>query len=205
MHEKDYSQNAEKRSLAPQTVMLVLSIFAILVPAGITIVSDPNTGLILYIQLVFMLWTINIANPNSNPPGTFQDVTAIPDTPIPNPLMFIGNLPLTFLRIVFVYQMYRCYQNRTTTKRTILIGAASELQSSLIGNLSMLIPVFSLFTQVFIPIPVLFLAGLVMIKVAPPSQTPIPWKHQEESESWWARESEDKENPAHTIEVSDKM
>jgi hypothetical protein len=195
------SQNTEERSLDPQTVILALSIFAILVPAGISIVSDPNTGLILYMELVFMFWTINIVNANPNPPGTFQDVTTIPETAIPNPLMFIGNLPLTFLRIVFVYQMYRCYQNRTTTKRTVLVGAASELQASLIGNLSMLIPVFSLFSHFFIPIPALFLAGLVMIKMAPPPQNSIPWKHQEESESWWARESEDKKITAHTIEI----
>ena len=201
MHEKDYSQNAEKLSLAPQTVFLVLSIFAILIPAGISLVSDPNTGLILYMELVFMFWTINIVNPNPNPPGTFQDVTTIPETAIPNPIMFIGNLPLTFLRIVFVYQMYRCYRNRTTTKRTLLVGAASELQASLIGNLSMIIPVFSLFSQVFIPIPVLFLAGLVMIKIAPPPQVSIPWKHQKESESWWAQESEDKESATPTFEM----
>jgi hypothetical protein len=202
MREMISSLNNEESSLNPKTAISVLAIFAILIPAGINIVTDPTTGLILYMQLIFMLWTINMVNPNSNPPGTFQDITTIPETAIPTPLMFIGNLPITFLRIVFVYQMYRCYQSRTTIKSTLLVGVASELQSSLIGNLSMLIPVFSLFSQFFIPIPALFLAGLVTIKMAPPPKTSIPWKHQEESKSWWARELEDEEITAHSAEVS---
>jgi hypothetical protein len=199
MREMISSLNNEESSLNPQTAISVLAIFAILVPAGINITSDPNTGLILYMQLIFMLWTINIINPHSNPPGTFQDVTTIPETAIPNPFFLIGNLPLTFLRIVFVYQLHKYYQNRTTTKPTMFVGAASEMLPTLLGNLFLLVPVFSLFSHFFIPIPALFLAGLIMIKKAPATQGSIPWKHQEESESWWARESDNKETSAQTV------
>lgn len=181
----------ESRTLRPGTVGAIMTIIAVLAPAGINVIFDSSTGWIIHMSVICMLWTLPIQLGINNPLGMFQDPTAVPIDPIPNPIVFIGNLPLTFLRLVFVYQIYKLYQGRTTRTRTMLVGVVSELQMVMVGIIGAIIPVFSLQSLLLIPIPILFLASLVTIKVAPPPEVSSPWKHPEETESLWAQSSKD--------------
>jgi len=195
MFEKENIKTSESKRLKSGTVAAIMTIFAVLAPAGLNVSVDPITGWIIDLSLICMLWTLPIRFAINNPPGTFQDVTPIPNPQaIPNPLFLIGNLPVTFLRLVFVYQMYKLYQGRTTRKRTMWVGVASELQMTTIGILGAIMPVFSLISRFFIPIPLLFLVALVTIKVAPPSEVSTPWKHSEDTASWWAQSFKDEES-----------
>jgi hypothetical protein len=188
------TKTSESRTLGSWTSGAIMAAIAVLVPAGLNMNFDSSTGLIIEMYMICMLWTIPIRLGINNPPGTFQNITTIPSEAIPNPLLFIGNLPVTFLRLVFVYQVYRFYQGRTTRKRTLLVGVVSELQMAIVSILGVIIPVFSLISRFFIPIPILFLVALVIIKVAPPSEVSTPWKHSEDTESWWAQSSNDEES-----------
>ena len=157
---------------------------AVLAPAGFNVSLDPNTGWIVELSVLCMLWTLPIRFDVNNSLGMLQNAT-----PISTPFMFIGNLPITCLRLVFVYQIYKLYQSRTTRKRTLVVGVASELQVTILGILAVIMPVFSLMSRYFIPSPILFLAALVIFKIAPPPEVSTPWEHPEESESWWAQQS----------------
>ncbi|KXH71134.1 MAG: hypothetical protein AM326_12015 [Candidatus Thorarchaeota archaeon SMTZ-45] len=183
------AKTSESRTLKSGAAGAIMAIIAVLAPAGLNVIFDPVTGWIIDMSLICMLWTLPIRFGINNPPGTFADVSPVPNEAIPTPFVFIGNLPVTFLRLVFVYQIYKLYQGRTTRKRTMLVGAASELQMAIIGILGAIIPVFSLSSRLFIPLPILFLAALVTIKVVPPLEVSTPWKNPEDSESWWAKSS----------------
>ncbi|MFX1561661.1 MAG: hypothetical protein ACFFBL_13815, partial [Promethearchaeota archaeon] len=123
-----------------------------------------------------------------------------PNQVIPSPLAFLGNLPVTFLRLVFVYQIYRLYQGKTSRRRTLLVGAVSELQTAIVGILGVIIPVFSLTSRLFIPLPILFLAALITFRIAPPLEVSAPWKDSEDTESWWAHSSKDEKS---TLQVEE--
>jgi len=173
-----------------------MATIAVLSPVGLNVDFDPITGWIVHLSVICMLWTLPINLGINNPPGTFQDATVIL-----NPLMFIGNLPFTFLRLVFVYQMYKLYRGRTTRKRTMVVGVASELQMAIVGIIAVIMPVFSLISRLFIPIPILFLAALITIKVAPPPEVSAPWKHPEDTESLWAQSPKDEESTPQVEEI----
>ncbi|UCH03797.1 MAG: hypothetical protein JSW05_09385 [Candidatus Thorarchaeota archaeon] len=195
------TESNDKRESKPLLVGILAALITVLAPAGFNVSFDLTRGAIMHVYLVFMLWTINLGLGAVNPQGVFQGAPAIPDTPVPIPLGLVGNLPLTFLRTVFVYQIYRYYQGKTTRNRAILAAAAGELQVAIVGLLLMMMPTFSLTTQLFIPIPILFLAGLVMIKMAPSTQLSTPWMGQEEPEPWWTQSSEDEES---AVEVKEE-
>jgi hypothetical protein len=184
---KDIVKTSENRTLSSGTLGAIMTTIAVLAPAGLNMEFDPNTGLITYLSVMFMFWTVPIALGINNPPGTFQNVNPIPSPAIPIPLVLIGNLTLTFLRLVVVYQMYKLYLGRTSRKRTLLVGSASELQTATIGILGAIIPVFSLMSRFFIPIPILFMTALIIIKLTPPCEVTTPWKKSEDTESWWAQ------------------
>ncbi len=182
------------------TLVAIMAIIAVLVPAGLNVELDSSTGAILQLSIICMLWTVPIPFGINNPLGTFQNITEVPNQVVLNPFMLIGNIPLTFLRLVFVYQIYKLYQGRTTRKHTMLVGAASELQMAITGILGAIMPVFSLISRLFIPIPILFLAAIIAIKVTPPSEISTPWKHSEDTESWWTEPSKDEEHALQTEE-----
>ena len=187
------AKTSESRTLKSGTVGIIMASIAVLAPAGLNVILDPSTGWIIDMSLICMLWTLPIRLGINNPPGTLLAVTPSPDQVIPIPFAFIGNLPATFLRLVFVYQIYKLYQGRTSRKRTLLVGAASELQMAIVGIIGAIIPVFSLTSRLFIPIPILFLAALITFRIAPPLEVSTPWKHPKDAESWWAQSSKDEE------------
>lgn len=194
MYGKSIAKTSESKSLGSETLgtrssgtlVAIMAAIAVLAPAGLNVEFDPSTGVIMHLSMICMLWTLPITFAGNNPGGTFQEAI-----PIPSPFALIGNIPLTFLRLVFVYQIYKLYQGRTTRKRTFLVGAASELQMATIGILSVIMPVFSLMSRLFIPVPILFLAALITIKVAPPYEVTTHWKHPGDTENWWVQSIKD--------------
>ncbi len=98
----------------------------------------------------------------------------------PNMLTIV--LLLFSLRPVFAYQMVRYYNGRTTKMNTLLVGVASELQVLVVTNLMTIVQwVLSpyrdeILVPLFGPIPVLFLIGLVIMKLRPPPEITTPWQ-----------------------------
>lgn len=184
MSRNNSAKTIEERTSNSGIVVIIMAAIAVLAPAGLNVSLDPNSGWIVELSVICMLWTLPIRFDTYSPLGALQNVN-----PIPTPLFFIGNLPMTFLRLVFVYQIYKLYQGRTSRTRTMIVGVASELQMVIIGLLGVIIPVFSLMARFFIPSPLLLLAALVIFRIIPPPQVATPWKQSEGTESWWAQSS----------------
>ena len=106
---------------------------------------------------------------------------------------FLVGLPFMFLRLVFVYQVYKYYLGTTSRKRVLITGILGELQFPLISLL--MVPVCllnpSLAVIISIPIPVLLIAGLLILHYIPRAQGVSGWTALDEDKDWWDKEKED--------------
>jgi hypothetical protein len=114
---------------------------------------------------------------------TFMDFELIEYNYTLHPFLLIQIVLLLFLRIVFVIQMSRYYSMKTTKKRTLLLGIASELQSPFITiSFAFIMNVILSGDGSFafyIPIPILLLVGYTIMKMRPLEEDTIPWEESE--------------------------
>jgi len=83
-------------------------------------------------------------------------------------------LPYYFFEFVFIIQIYRYYQNKASRTWTIIAGIYAEIHPLLLslpvllGLPFTIAPGGEVMYPVIIPIPILFLVGLVLIYLKPP-------------------------------------
>ena len=77
-----------------------------------------------------------------------------------------------FLRLLFVYQIKRYYDNKTTKNRVLLLGLLVECESVFIG---ILVSLSYYYLVIGIPIPLLLLSALYLMKHNPPEEDPQSW------------------------------
>ena len=133
--------------------------FALLGPVFIYARSDPSTDLWLEIGALF--WkAASMGGPLIFFIGDLQTM--------------LGMALLLPLRLVFVRQMYRCYEGRTSKRATATVGLLSELQV-LIPYLFMLQGPSTPYLSLVAPVPLLFLAGLLLLITLPPPKDVQTW------------------------------
>lgn len=146
-------------------VAQVMMIFALLGPIFIYVRSGPSTDLWLEIDALF--WRA---------------------TSMGGPLIFfIGDLQIMLgmalllpLRLLFVRQMHRCYEGDTSKRATATVGLLSELQV-LIPYLFMLQGPSTPYIPLVAPVPLLFLAGLLLLITVPPPMDVQTWTSKTDS------------------------
>ena len=115
----------------------------------------------------------------------------------------IASIPFAFLRIVFVWMIYRLYRGETSLKRVAVVGIAAELQLPAIflilylpmaliygGSSSLPLPV---------PIPLLVLVGFLLTKITPPLEGEL-WIEKAQTRYWWEKRDTD-ETKREDIEI----
>ena len=106
---------------------------------------------------------------------------------------FLVGLPFMFFRLVFVYQVYKYYLGTTSRKRVVITGILGELQFPIISLL--MIPIClsnpNLAVIISIPIPILLIAGLLMLHYIPKPTGISEWTELDEDKDWWDKEKED--------------
>ncbi len=105
----------------------------------------------------------------------------------------IASLPFTFLRIVFVWMIYRLYRGKTSLKRVAVIAIATELQLPAI-YLVQFLPMVLVYGGRYllpplIPIPLLVLVGFILARFAPPPEDEL-WIEEDQTEYWWEEANE---------------
>jgi hypothetical protein len=169
----------DDKLIEPQTIGAIMGIMALLAPVSFNVHSPPNGGFLLLIVAVG--WSLEFKSPDILE-FRFFDINAM-----------ILPLLISFLRVVFVHQMVRYYQGKSTRNRAIRIGILAELQTTLISIpllLSMLLSPDRFIPQIVGPVPVLLLVGLGFMKFTPPLQPSILWKEDKEIEHWWKQQLE---------------
>ena len=119
-----------------------------------------------------MLWMTFIGTPIPIDGGS-----SLP--PTMNALSLVGNLPGAILKFIFVFQIYRFYRGSSSKRTTLLVGIGAELLPFL-----MFLPTLIASNQIPIPIPILFLTGLVLIYLSPPVSESSSWEKLEEPKEW---------------------
>ncbi|MFW9803974.1 MAG: hypothetical protein ACFFFC_15030 [Candidatus Thorarchaeota archaeon] len=79
------------------------------------------------------------------------------------------------LRLIFAYQVYRCYRTYSSRRLTILVGIVAELQVIVVYALATVGNPSTPYTYMYGPIPLLLLIGLVFLYLLPPPQIPSEW------------------------------
>jgi hypothetical protein len=157
-------------SVKPPTITAVMLVIALLGPVSFNIYLEGWSGSIIY--LTGMAWQIVGLN--------LYDVLF-------GVAFLLVALPFTFLRLVFVYQIYRYFCGKTTVRNTILIGVLAEIQFPLIGFVMMPFAIGSPSIAVFfaIPVPLLLIIGLIFLRYVPIPQPIDGWKDLDKGPDWW--------------------
>ncbi len=140
-------------------VAQVMMIFALLGPVFIYVSSSPTT--VLWLEINALLWKVS----SIDGPLTFF---------IGNLQIMLGMVLLLPLRLAFVWQMYKCYKGRTSKRATATVGLLSELQI-LVPFLFMLQGPSTPYLTLVAPVPLLFLAGLLLLITVPPPKDVQTW------------------------------
>jgi len=156
--------------MSTTNIVLLLLLIAILSPAYLNVY--PRTGFYPSITIFAMSWQFA-------------------DYPFSNfmfgPEFLLATSLFMFLKFVFIYQLFKYYYHMTTKNRVIIVGIFSELELTLIGlaiiPLTVMIP--SLAVMFSLPIPVLFLTGLLMLKFIPAPPLLGDWDELEKPKEWW--------------------
>jgi hypothetical protein len=156
---------SKERRLDPRTATIFLAVTALVSPISVNYYPHEVYGWTS--NLMGMTWMMIHMN--------FWDIVI-------DPLILLSGLALTFMRIVFVYQIHLYLIGRASQKRTIIIGILSELQ-----QIIMILPVYIILSLLgtfelvssffFIPIPVLLLVGLVIMRIVPTRKIESPWEN----------------------------
>ncbi|MFW9834194.1 MAG: hypothetical protein ACFFEK_09380 [Candidatus Thorarchaeota archaeon] len=157
-------------AISPTTITTIMLIIALIGPVSVNIYPGTWFGPIIY--LCGMTWQIIGFNLSSL---MFSS------------LFLLISLPFMFLRLVFVYQIYKYYQGLATKKRTVIVGVLSEIQFPLIGLFIMPFAIGNPSLAFFfaIPIPLLLIVGLIFLQSV---HVPLPidgWKELDKSQNWW--------------------
>ena len=154
--------DSKERRLGIRTSTILLAVTALVSPVSVNIYPHEVSGYMS--NLMGMTWMMINLN--------FWDIVI-------DPLILLSGFSLTFMRLVFVYQMHRYLLGLTTSKRTIIVGILSELQIVImilpVFIILSLLGTFELIFGLFIPIPVLLLVGLVIMRVVPSNKIESPW------------------------------
>ena len=165
--EMNESDEIEKKSYKPEIVSFLMLIFACFGPTGIATSKYPEGGSTTF--LLGMTWMIAIGSSVPSNGG---------GAPMPSPLSLLH--PVSLFRLLFVYFLYRFYQDRTTRLSILVSGFIAELVL-LLMNLS---SIFSI-TQLYIPLTILLPIGLILVFTFPPDRIPGPWSDVSESDDWF--------------------
>ena len=178
--EESGTAQVNQETSRPRGIMFIMTFVVLLGPALFTVYLDREFNW----HLMAMTWE-----------ASYWDHAIHIVVVQPNMLTIV--LLLFSLRPVFAYQMVRYYNGRTTKMNTLLVGVASELQVLVVmifvtivqsilspypGAIWTLLPLFG-------PIPVLFLTGLVIMKLRPPPEITTPWQQMEERKQRWDKDA----------------
>jgi hypothetical protein len=164
----DQTKIHKKKGYKPDIIALLMLILTFLFPTSIIILSHPENEFAAYI--IAATWMIFLGSPiPTNGGGSSMPPTV-------NPYNLFQNFPITIVRLIFVFLMYRYFQGKTSKTYVFLIGIISEIVPIWLSLPTIISP-----TQLLIPLPILFPVGLILIYAIKPDKVLGPWEGKNES------------------------
>ncbi|TFG15566.1 hypothetical protein EU537_00670 [Candidatus Thorarchaeota archaeon] len=93
------------------------------------------------------------------------------------PYGIINNTVGSVFRLLFVYEIYRCYKKRTDRERAVAVGIVSELWTFQFFFFSNILYPSSI-GWYNIPVPLLFITGLLFLVLLPPRKAKGLWNEE---------------------------
>jgi hypothetical protein len=166
-HIKTENQKAIKIS----AIALLVAIFT---PYGMNMISHPYGLFAANLVWVFGSFFFGSSIPIDD--GGMVPPTINPAAGLPGLLVFV-------VRVLFVWQIYRAYNNKTSRAAALYMGVFSEI---LMVIINLPIYIFSigsgLIGGLYIPLPLLLLVGGLLLWKFPPFVPTTPWETVTDSE-----------------------
>lgn len=105
--------------------------------------------------------------------------------------LFFMLLPLLVIpRLFFIVMINRLYKEKTTRKRVVRVGIISEIWLPAVYYIPLLpFAIMAPWTigviPIAIPIPILFIAGMYLLRRRPARGMPSTWVENDGSQDWW--------------------
>ncbi len=164
MSEHDNSKYRTRSHL----LVLISAVVALFSPVGMNVISHPLGEFAA--NLISVFWTAFMGSPIPIDGGSMVPPTV-------NLASGLTVLPLIALRLLFVFQLYRLYNGKTSRRAAISCGIASELFLVILNIPNYLNLIWnSLFYEIYLPLPFLLLIGYLIIKIYPPFVPSTPWE-----------------------------
>ncbi len=165
--------NSKYRTRSIQLVLLS-AIVAIVSPVGMNVISHPLGEFAA--SVIGVVWTVFIGSPIPIDGGSMVPPTV-------NLASGIGLLPLIVLRFLFVFQLYRLYNGKTSRRAAISCGIVSELFLVMLNIPNYISSILTpLFNEIYLPLPFLLLIGYLIIRIYPPFVPSTPWERHNQTE-----------------------
>jgi len=139
---------------------LVVGVIAVVTPIIITVSLTT-----VYVSIIASTWMLDL----------FDSVLFFT---VNGPTELVVTSPLTVLRLVFVFQMFRYYSGKSTRSRTVLIGIVTELP--LWGSFILFIVPSLWGPTLTVPLPFSLVVGMLMVWKRPYVELKTPWEEQNE-------------------------
>ncbi|MFW9974211.1 MAG: hypothetical protein ACFFDQ_02945 [Candidatus Thorarchaeota archaeon] len=164
MSELDNSKYRTRSNL----LVLISAVVALFSPVGMNVISHPLGEFAA--SLIGVFWTAFMGSPIPIDGGSIVPPTV-------NPASGLTAVPLIALRFLFVFQLYRLYNGKTSRRAAISFGILSELFLVILNIPGYISSVLNPpFTEIYLPLPFLLLIGYLIIKIYPPFVASTPWE-----------------------------
>ncbi|MHA1961563.1 MAG: hypothetical protein ACW99U_15180 [Candidatus Thorarchaeota archaeon] len=102
----------------------------------------------------------------------------------------VNALGLYTLRYMTLFMVYRLLQGQSSLRLTLVGALLGEIQFTLMANMSLILMILTGFTgtsggAVYLPIPFLFIAILMVARLIPAPEPEKMWIEDEKSKAWW--------------------
>jgi len=166
-------KSERRKTNAVTGISLLVALFT---PVGISLISNPSGVFVGY--LLWLFGTVFIGSPIPIDGGGM-----VPPTVIYTAGILL--IPLIALRLLFVLQIFRAYNGRTSGRAALYVGVLSELYLVIVNVPNYISRITATFSagSIYVPLPILLLVGALLIWRFPPFVPSTPWETPEESES----------------------
>lgn len=185
-------------SISPQKVGLIIFCVAFLTPISLFLDFNPEYYL-PRVELLAVLWEVNSSpqygvsfGPSPFILSTFELSILFANLEGPLDWILLGILLLLILplflfttRLIFINHMINRYRGKSTRRHTWILGLLSEsifLGFAIMSLIYLNDPNVNI--PFIIPLPLSFVAALVLLKYRPAPDSAIPWRELEKSKQW---------------------
>jgi len=177
----DDESEMELYGVSPWVIGFIMIVIALITPIGMVLTDGNVIVLYAWFQGPFvygLLWVFNWSY------YSYIDFHGFKLLDLPSMWFFV---PLSIFSILYVRQIIRYYYGKSSRDSALMLGILSIIFPSILGLLTTVSVMDISYVGLIIPIPIQFIAGLILLRKFDGPEVISPWPGQFIDWSWWKR------------------